>query len=227
MLLRSSIFVLLQCASELAAQKPVATVQAGVPAHSRNTEIPFPLSETRADDSLDILVSNPNVRISLVLPSGAEIDAENIDSERFGWEQMDSKLVTQSGRRFPAVLAGSGTHVFITFHTDYPAGLYKIRADARQASTDSILTVKRISSQEFRKAALQMIPGVRMKLSFSLLPGRKASSIKLVLPRSKPNDYLDIVITGPAVKFRLVLPDGRSIDQSNAKGLGLVWQVVD
>lgn len=218
MLSRSLITAVVLCGWNLGAQTHV-------PAHSRNAEIRLEFADTNLGDVLDILVSDSKVKITLILPSGEEVTAESSDQERVGWEQIDPADLAVLARRIPILLRGAGTHVLIRFLSDHPAGVYKVRVDAQQVDTDSTITLKRIKAVEMLTALLQGMPGVNMTKSIPVPPGLKASATHLTLPKGYRDDYLDIVLTDPSVKIRIVLPDGRIIDASTAKRLGVEWEV--
>jgi hypothetical protein len=216
--MRSVIALVLLCAWNLPAQTRV-------PAHSRNTEIRLEFSDTSPEDMLDVLVSSPKVKISLVLPDGSEVREEGVDPERLTWSRIDPADLATLLRKTPILLPGSGTHIIITFLTDHPTGAYKIRIDALQAAADSTIAVKRITAAEALMAVLRAMPGIRMTKSIPVQPRLKATSAHMTLPKGHQDDYLDVVVTDPLMKVRIILPDGHTIDASTAKGLGIEWKV--
>jgi hypothetical protein len=121
----------------LKTSQQVATVPAGAASTLVNVAVDAPPT---GQDSLDVLASDPNVVITLLLPSGAEITASNATANGFTFNTYTSDGSGTSGDLLSAFLT-PGSHTVIDFPIPAQTGVYSVKANASTATANSAMTV--------------------------------------------------------------------------------------
>ncbi len=87
---------------------------------------------------MDVLVGDPGVVISLILPNATEVTASNAASNGFTFATFSSDGTTGSTDSFTSLSTG-GTHTVIQFPIPAQTGIYSVKADATGASADTAM----------------------------------------------------------------------------------------
>jgi hypothetical protein len=112
-----------------------------IPAANPSTLINVSVDQpANGQDSIDVLTSDPNVVITLLLPNGTEITANNASSNGFIFTgyYSDGSVSSEAGLS-PFLTAG--THTVIDFPAGTPSGVYSVKANASASQSDSAMTI--------------------------------------------------------------------------------------
>ncbi len=110
------------------------TQVASIPPSTASTRIAMVVDSGRIGDLFDIVTSNPNVAVSLILPNGTAITAANASPLGF----TISTFVSAGSEDLP-LLSVPGTHTLIHFTGVQVAGIYQVEADSSAVSAESAL----------------------------------------------------------------------------------------
>jgi hypothetical protein len=100
--------------------------------------------QTSGGDILDIVTTNANATISLVLPSGLEINSSNAAAQGFGYQVLPNGTMTNSP--IPSVFSTSGTHIVIKFPASSVPGNYQIKIASPPQPDDYLVVASYFSS---------------------------------------------------------------------------------
>jgi hypothetical protein len=126
----------------------VDTGFAPIPAGSSPTLLPFTVDPSpNGGDLFDVYVGNPQVNISLVLPSSVEVNANNAASMGFVYVTAQ---ITAPGKLDLSIIGRVGNHVFITLPPAQSAGTYTVKADASAISADTAMNVAYLATSAVR-----------------------------------------------------------------------------
>lgn len=181
-------------------------------------EIVLHFASPRLGHVIDILVSDPAVHITLVLPDGQELTAQNAKQLQYTW---DTEPGDSDAKDF--LLNGAGQHVIIGLKKASPGGDYRIRVDAQGVRTETRVAVARIDPAEVIMATQRTIPGAKITKPVKLPAGSTSGQLALTLSQSAGDSILDVAVTNPGVKVSLQLPDGTLVTQATAKAHGIEW----
>ena len=105
-----------------------------IAAGERNAELRMTLDPSRSGgDLLDLALSDPRVRVSVILPGGKELDKDKAGSLGFQWEAVPAES------RLPLPFLPGVAHYLLVFPAGQPSGTYLLRADGSDAAQDSVL----------------------------------------------------------------------------------------
>lgn len=122
-------------------------------AGSTSTLLSFTVEgDTVGDNWFDVATSNPNVAVSLVLPSGTEMTTGNAASLGFTFTTVAPG--TNDNAEIPSVLSLPGVHTFIQIPGGQPSGTYQIKGNAAAVTSDSAIIATYFSSSTAMVAAL-------------------------------------------------------------------------
>ena len=136
--------------------------------------VPFAVDSVPAGgDFADIMVSDANVGIRLVLPDGREITQDNAADFGFTWEVIDGAELEPGSITLPFLACG--IHVLIRFPPSSGSGTYQINLDGTNVSTDAVASITYFSSSAVRVAlttgAASYHPGDTIVLNAIILDG--------------------------------------------------------
>ena len=119
----------------------VSQQMARVPAGANPTLLNITVDAPPAgQETMDVLVGDPNVVISLILPGGSEITAANAASNGFSFLTYTTDGSGTSEDLW-SPFSTSGTHTVIQFPAPAPAGVYAVQANAAAAQGDTAMIV--------------------------------------------------------------------------------------
>jgi hypothetical protein len=194
-------------------------------------EILLMVSAPHAADMIDLLGSNPAIRLSVLLPDGRRLTANNADEMGFVWETAsDQDLPDQYWALYPSMLHGAGQHTVIALPEKLKSGIFRIRIDARGVRGVTRVSATHIVFRDSYITALRRLPGVQISDSVGLRARSTDGRREFVLRRAaRPEDAeapeMDVVVTDPQVRVSLQYPDGTVVTRATAKARGLDWQV--
>ena len=109
-----------------------------VPAGNTPTLLNFAVDAPPAgQDTIDVLVVDPNVVISLILPAGTEINASNATANGF---VFSTNTIAGVGADLTPFSIG-GIHTIIQLPIPAQTGVYSVKADATNATADTAMVV--------------------------------------------------------------------------------------
>ncbi len=121
--------------------KSGAQQSAQVPAGNNSTLLNVTVdAPPTGQDSIDVLVGDPNVVISLIAPGGTEITSANASGNGFTFTTYTTDGSGDSADLLSPFLTG-GTHTVIQFPVPAQTGLYSVKANAAAAQTDTAMLV--------------------------------------------------------------------------------------
>jgi hypothetical protein len=207
--------------SGLTMGQPRATSQITVAPGSQG-EVLLRIAPPRQGDLIDILASDAAVRLTILLPDGRELTAENAESMGFSWTTDDASEF----EGFPKIfLAGAGQHTNVGSPEGLPVGELRIRVDAQGLVKTAHVAAVRVTIKEWVMASLRATPGVKIVESVELPARSTQGKIQFALRRTPEGAHLDVAVTDPSVKVSLQFPDGRSVTKEIAKSNGVHWSV--
>jgi hypothetical protein len=133
------------------------------PAITPSTLIPFHVDvEGRDSDGFDVTVANAGAVVSLLLPSGTEVNSLNADSLGFGFDVIpaDSEAVTSG--LFISFFSLSGTHTLIRLPSTCPTGTYQIKINTASLLTATPVYASYLSGSPIRAALSPDAPSYRV-----------------------------------------------------------------
>lgn len=116
------------------------TKTARVLAGSSTTTVDLMIDAIDPNDLIEVITSNPGVTISLIPPSGPEVNGSNALSFGYGWY-----VITGSGNSLIPV-STPGTHALIRLPANAAIGLYRVKANATGVAVDSELQATSLSN---------------------------------------------------------------------------------
>lgn len=121
-------------------------------AHSGSTLLSFTVeADSTGKNLFDVATSDAGVVVTLILPSGTEVNNANAASLGFGFSVTPAGSL--NGSEIPSVFLIPGTHTVITIPAGQVSGVYKIKLDASAANTESGVFATYFSSSTVRTAA--------------------------------------------------------------------------
>jgi hypothetical protein len=134
-------------------------------------DIVLKISSPRGGDVIDILTSNPAVRVSVLLPDNRTLAKNNADNLDFAWESASEQdLPEQYTGLNRWMLRGTGQHAIIFLPERLRRGAFRLRIDARGVAGVTKASARYISLRDFAMSALRMLPNVRIRASVQV-PG--------------------------------------------------------
>ncbi len=198
--------------------QPRATSEITVAPGSQG-EVLLRIAPPRQADLIDILASEAAVRLTIVLPDGRELTAEN-SSMGFSWTTDDPSEF------FPKVfLAGAGQHTNVGSPEGLPVGELRIRVDAQGLVKTAHVAAVRVTMKEWVTATLRATPGVKIVESVKLPARSTQGKIQFALSRTPEGAHLDVAVTDPSVKVSLQFPDGRLVTKELGESNGVHWSL--
>lgn len=95
----------------------------------RNAELRMTLDPSRSGgDLLDLALSDPGVRVSVILPGGKELNKDNAGSLGFRWD------TAPADSRLPLPFLPGVSHHLLAFPAGQASGTYVIRARFRRST---------------------------------------------------------------------------------------------
>jgi hypothetical protein len=108
-----------------------------VPPTTPSTVLSFTLdSTTSGTEMFDILVSDPGLAVSIIMPGGGTVTATNASSQGFQYFQQTVDYNSTSGTTFLDI---AGVHNVFACPPGLAAGTYQVKADSTGVSTTSVL----------------------------------------------------------------------------------------
>ncbi len=139
--------LLLVCGGLLSAQMPLSnrvsqasTVQPGTPAVLTFTADPLP----DGGDFFDVACQNAGAVVTLMLPSGIEINAANAESQGVSYSVLGSNAA------LPGLFAVGGTHTLFTLGSGSLPGEYQVRVNGSGAAAEFVVVATYQSSSAVR-----------------------------------------------------------------------------
>lgn len=132
-----------------------------VPAGSAAILIPFSADPAPGGgDLFDVVSSKPGGIITLILPSGIEINASNATAQGFSYTIIPEGAFTNT--LIPSALATSGTHTLIQLPPSSPPGTYQVKVNASTVTSDTLIIASYFSSSSVRAGLLTDSPLYRL-----------------------------------------------------------------
>jgi len=200
--------------TEVAGQQESSS--AVVPAGSSTQRLVLTVAEPPASgDSIDASVSTADVRTKLITPDGERITDENAEAAGLSWTQ---------GRAHPSPLGSDdeGQFTEITFRKRAPAGRYILEFSFEQLREPAKVEAHFISRMGEYLRLLQSTPGAQISKSVPLKP---SATVTFDLPQEEEKLMFDIVVPDAGADVVLVLPDGRTLRQGDAKKPDVEWTI--
>lgn len=201
--------------------QPRATSEITVAPGSQG-EVPLRIAPPRQWDVIDILASDAAVGLTILLPDGRELTAENSESMGFSWSTDDASKFEDFPKMF---LAGAGQHTSVGSPEGLPIGELRIRVDARGLVKPAQVAAVRVTMKEWVMSSFRATPGVKIVESVTLPARSTQGKIQLALSRTPEGAYLDAAVTDPSVKVSLQFPDGRLVTKEIAESNGVHWSL--
>ncbi len=137
-----------------------------VPAGPVPTLLPLQIDPSSSgDDLIDVIIGNPQIRITLLLPNGSEVNAANAAGLGFDFTTLQ---VSAGGQLEASIFGVAGYHVLVTFPPSQQPGLYNIKADGSALATGSRIVVAYLSSSDVRAGLSTDAAAYRMGDSVNL-----------------------------------------------------------
>ena len=134
---------------------------APIPANSAATLLAITVDPAaNGGDQLDIVASDPNVTISLILPNGSEVTAANAIA--LGYRYTAFSVLGDPGVLAGTLYARFGFHALIDFPAGQPAGTYNIKANAASVATNTGMLVTYLSSSNVSSGLIFDTPAHRV-----------------------------------------------------------------
>ncbi len=138
------------------ASRQSSIVPAGSTPTLANVTVETPAS---GNDSIDVVVANASVVISLLTPGAAEITAANASANGYTFTTYTADGTGDGTDLLSPFLVG-GTHTVIQFPTPAQPGVYKVKANASAASSDTAMTVLYYPSSSVSAEAVNQLFGI-------------------------------------------------------------------
>ena len=134
---------------------PVNQQSVRIPASSPSTLPNITIDAPPAgQETLDILVEDPNVIISLIVPGGGEITAANASGSGYTFTTYTTDGGGTSADLFSPFMT-AGTHTMIQFPVPAQTGVYSVKANATSAQADTAMTVQYYASSSVSLGAVK------------------------------------------------------------------------
>lgn len=116
--------------------------------------------KTSGGDILDIVTTNASATVSLVLPSGLEINSSNAAGQGFAYQVLPNGTMTNSP--IPSVFSTAGTHTVIKFPASSVPGNYQIKIASSPQPDDHLVVASYFSSSTVHAGLLTDSPHYQM-----------------------------------------------------------------
>jgi hypothetical protein len=182
-------------------------------------ELQLRIAPPREADLIDILVSDPAVRLAVLLPDGRELTADNAEGMGFSWTDEGDEPES-----FAALMvAGPGRHTLIGSPEGLPVGELKIGINAQDSIKMTRVAAIRVKAKDALMLFWRDTPGVKIVEPIKLPAGSRQGKIEFALKQTRQEAYMDVAVTDPKVKVSLQFPDGRLVTKETAEPNGLFW----
>jgi hypothetical protein len=190
--MRSLLIAVVLCLP-LAAQTPDASRT--FPKGLVSASLTVNLSATpEAGDNINISCSTSGLRVTLITPDGRRVTSETALAARLGWFES------------PSSDPDWGRSVIITFHRVAQSGAYAVEV-AGQTTRKSTVSVFLSSPSKAHAAVIEKaFPGATVSASVTA-----PATVSLPVKEDQKASIIDILVTDPATRIALTLPDGRTI----------------
>jgi subtilisin-like proprotein convertase family protein len=126
--------------------------RAAVLAANSNTTLTFKVDSSSGSDLIDVVPSDPTVKVSLLLPNGTLIDAANPDAAGFTYAVMPDGAFRDSS--VPMLFTLPGRHHLFILPETAPIGSYQVKVNASTVNTTSAVLATYISRSPIRAALI-------------------------------------------------------------------------
>jgi hypothetical protein len=127
------------------------TTVSSAPANTSNHLIPLAVDAASGRDYIDVTVSNPAAKVSLMLPNSTEITALNAVANGYAFTSVSSADAAKAD--FPSPLAVIGQHTLIQIASTAVAGAYSVKIDTTGIGTATQVVVMYFSGSQIRFGA--------------------------------------------------------------------------
>ena len=192
-------------------------------APGKHAEIVLSISSPRSL-FIDILVSNPDVKVVVALPDGKEIKEGEAEPGQPALTAVSDDQLTEAKELMKSYLvSGPGRHLFFVFPTNPPAGNYRVLFENPSALNSARVSCAIIPIGEVLLAMMKQAPGVNVIGPVKVPARSRETKLNLTLAQSKSAVLLDIAPSDARVTISLRLPNGALVTPKNAKEHGIEW----
>ena len=163
-------------------------------------------------DRIDVETSTGLLQVSISTPDGRVVTSATAESDGLTWDE--ARL------RSPSDSADTGKSVMLWFKAAAKPGEYIVHLASPALRQPATVSARFVRVRDEYDQMFKQLPEAQRLGPFVLDPSRRTAELAWVLTADENDTMLDVVVTDPAAKVGLTLPDGTIVTPQSQ---GIAW----